>query len=240
MSETGKVELGPEAARRLKAREGDEIRVRGYPLLVAGVRDRPPEGLGMGLFTSLATAQQILERPGQINAMRLGGCWCRFDVPALGKQVEKLLPGSRAITVAGVLKAQKETVATMKRYSLTLYAVGMLLVGGAVVALISSQVRRSLREFGLLLAVGASTTRVCALLVFNGALVGAAGGALGFAMGIPLTSGVGSRLLQVPLRPPPGLWLPVVVLCILVSVLAALVPAWRAARLDPSRVLRED
>jgi len=233
-------ELAPEAARRLRAQPGDQFLIRETPVFVTGVREFPPDGLGMGVFTSLTTAQLIMDRPGEINAMRLGGCWCRLDVPTLASEVERLLPGTRAITVAGVLKAQRETVSTMKTYSLTLYVVGVLLVGGTVVALISNQVRRSLREIGLLLAVGASTAAVGRLLIGKAALVGAAGGLLGYLVGIWLTIRLGSSLLHVPLEPPHGLWLPVVAACVLVSVVAAAVPARRAALLDPSEALRKD
>ena len=233
------VDLGLEAAERLRARPGDQLVIKDTPVHVTAVRAQPPDGLGMGVFTSLDTAQRILHRPGEINAMRLGGCWCRLDVPTLAADVEKLLPGTRAITVAGVLKAQKGTVDTMKRYAATLYAVGGLLVGLVVAALISSQVRRSVREIGLLLAVGASTVTVQALLVIKAGLVGMTGGLLGYLIGIPLTTELGSRLLQLPLEPSSNLWLPALALCALVSMAAAALPAHRAARLDPCQALRE-
>ncbi len=239
------VELGPEAAQHLNARPGDQLLIRDTRVVVTRVRDTgvqndAPDGLGMGVFTSLATAQRILHRPGEINSMRLGGCWCRLDVPTLAADVEKLLPGTRAITVAGVLKAQKGTVETMTRYSVALYVVGLFLVGGTIIALISSQVRRSLREIGLLLAVGASPATVRGLVVVKAGVIGAVGGLLGYVGGIPLTTRVGSSLLQLPLEPPSGLWLPALVLCAVVSMVAASVPAHRAGRLDPSEVLRED
>ena len=240
MSAPPLAELGAEAAGLLNARAGDQIDVRGTSLLITGVRTYPSDGFGMAVFTSLETAQQILDRPGQINSMRLGGCWCKLDVPGLASEVETLLPGTRAITVAGVLKAQKGTVATMERYSLALYLVGLLLVGGTVAALISSQVRRSMREIGLLLAVGASTGTVQGLLVVKAAVLGAAGGLLGYFAGIPLTTALGSRLLELPLEPPSGLWLPTLALCTLVSVAAASLPAWRASHLDPTQLLREE
>ncbi len=234
------VELGPEAAEHLKARPGDQLLLHDTPVLVTGARPDAPDGLGMGVFTSLETAQRILGRPGEINAMRLGGCWCRLDVPTLAADIEKLLPGTRAITVAGVLKAQKGTVETMTRYAVVLYVAGLLLVGDTIIALISSQVRRSLREIGLLLAVGASPATIRGLVVVKAGMIGAVGGLLGYVGGIPLTTWVGSSLLQLPLAPPPGLWLPALALCALVSAAAAVVPAHRAGRLDPSEVLRED
>lgn len=235
-----RVELGAEAAQQLNARPGEQLLIRDTPVVVTGVRTTPPDGLGMSAFTTLATAQRIMNRPGEINSMRLGGCWCRLDVPALGAQIEKLLPGTRAITVAGVLQAQKGTVETMTRYGVALHVVGIFLVGATIVALIASQVRRSVREIGLLLAVGASPAMVAGLIVVKAGLVGAIGGWLGYLAGIPLTTRLGSSLLQVPLEPAAGLWVPAMACSALVTMAAALVPAQRAGRLDPSQILREE
>ena len=39
----------------------------------------------------LAAAQRVLGRPGELSALRLGGCWCRIDVATLAGEVEKLV-----------------------------------------------------------------------------------------------------------------------------------------------------
>jgi hypothetical protein len=232
--------LGPEAAQALGLSSGGVMNVGETAVVVSGIADPPPDGLGMGVFTSLATAQRLLGRSGQINTMRLGGCWCRFDVPTLAGDVEKLLPGTRAITVAGVLEAQKATVATMKRYSVVLYVVSLLMVGATVLALMVSQVRRSLREIGLLLSTGASTILVQTLVLARAGAMGSIGGLSGYLLGALLTAKLGSQLAQVPLEVEPGLWLPLAVLCGGTSLVAAALPARWAARVDPCQVLREE
>lgn len=235
------VELGAEAAERLQVRSGDELVIAGRRAVVGGVRqDVSSDGLGMAVYTRLDIAQELLNRPGQINSMRLAGCWCRLDVPALGREIETLLPGTRAITVAGVLKAQQGAVATMRRYAPVLYVTGALFVGAIIAALVASQVRRSMREIGLLLAIGAPSAFIQTLLLVKADLVGISGGLLGYLAGSALTTRFGSDLLGLPLSTPSGLWLPALVLCGLVSLVAALVPARRAARLDPTQVLREE
>lgn len=235
----GGVMLGETASKRLGAKRSDSLEVNDLDLKVYRVLKKPPGGLDVGVFASLETAQEVLDRPGEINAMRLGGCWCRVDIPALASQVEELLPDTQAVTIAGMLKAQKGTIAEAKRYSAVTLAVAIFLIAGIVIALISSQVRRQVREIGLLLATGASPWLIVLMFTLTAALVGGLGGLAGHFLGFPLTAKVASSLIGLPLPASEGLLGATLALSIIVSTLSALVPAVRAARLDPTEVLRE-
>lgn len=230
---------GGEVARRLRLGAGSLLDVGGVRLSVSGIADPAPEGLDEALFVPLAAAQAMLGRQGQINALRLAGCWCRLDIAALATEVEKLLPGTRAVTVAGVIRAQKGAIATMERYSGWIGAAGIALVAGMIVGLVSSQVRRRSRELGLLAAVGAPPGRIAAAFALQAAAAGAIGGLGGWLAAIPLTRHLSERILGTAATPSPGLLLPAVVLCALGSGAVALLPAGRAASLDPTVVLRE-
>jgi hypothetical protein len=231
--------LGPTAARVLGASEGGTFRLGGQTFSVLQVAEAPSDGLDTGVFMPLTSAQRLLGRPGALSALRLGGCWCRIDVATLAGEVEQLLPGSRAITVAGMLKAQKGSVATMQRYSSVLLATGIAVVALIVAALAASQARRRSRELGLLAAIGAPPGLLARIFTLQAAVAGGMGGALGWALAIPLTQRVGAAVLGSPLNPPAGLLAPVIGLAALVSAVAAAIPAHRAAALDPTVVLRE-
>lgn len=231
--------LGPAAARALDLAPGQTISISGTSFDVLHVADVAPDGLDSGVFVPLAAAQRVLGRPGEISALRLGGCWCRIDVATLAGDVEKLLPGTRAITVAGMLKAQQGSVATMQRYSGAFGVAGAVLVAGLVAALVASQVRRRVREIGLLAAIGAPPERIARLYTWQAVVAGALGGLTGWALAIPATRWLGAAVLGAPVPVPAGLVLPSVALAAAVSFAAAAVPARRAARLDPTAALRE-
>jgi len=237
---SGTAVLGAEAARRLGLGVGDALTIAGVALQVTAVTTSPPEGLDVGVFTALATAQQILGRPGAINALRLGGCWCRLDVPALAAKVERLFPGTRAITVAGVMKAQISAVAVVKRYSRLLHTGAAFVIAAIAAALGAAQVRRQRQELGLLLAIGAQPLLVASLSVAAAAAMGAAGALVGHLLGGPLTAFYTARVIGVPLPVAAGgLW-PVLGATVAVSMVGACVPALWASRLDPTTVLREE
>jgi putative ABC transport system permease protein len=231
--------LGPEAARVLGVAAGGTFRLGGQAFSVLQVATPPPDGLDGGVFVPLAAAQRVLGRPGELSALRLGGCWCRIDVATLAGEVEKLVPGARAVTVAGMVKAQKGSVETMKRYSTVLHLTGFGVVALVIGSLAASQARRRARELGLLVAIGAPPRALAALFTLQAALAGAVGGVLGWAIATPLTSRLGASLLGSSLVPPAGLLVPAVGLAALVSAVAAFIPAAQAASLDPTVVLRE-
>jgi putative ABC transport system permease protein len=234
------VVLGPEAARATGLTTGQTLRIGDATYSVLQVADVAPDGLDAAVFMPLASAQRILGRANQLSALRLGGCWCRVDVATLAADVERILPGTRAITVAGMLSAQKGSVATMQRYSGVLDVAGVGIVAVVVGTLIASQARRRTRELGLLVAIGAPPGRVAWMLTLQAVGVGVVGGIVGWLTAFPLTNRLGEAFLGASLSPGPGMLLPAVVLAALVSAVAASIPARRAAALDPTVVLREN
>jgi putative ABC transport system permease protein len=231
--------LGPRAARALGVRPGGTFRLQGVAFSVLQVAEAPPDGLDMAVFMPLAAAQRVLRRPGELSVLRLGGCWCRIDIATLAGEVEKLVPGSRAVTVAGMLKAQEESVETMQRCSGFLQLTGGVVIALVIGSLAAAQARRRMRELGLLVAVGARPGTLAALFTAQAAACGAVGGLAGWLAARPLTKHLAASLLGAPLAPSPGLLVPAVGLAALVSAVAAFIPAARATALDPTVVLRE-
>lgn len=233
------VALGREVARVTGLDAGHTFRIDEETFSVLQVVEVAPDGLDGAVFMPLAAAQRVLGRPGQLSALRLGGCWCRIDVATLGKEVEGILPGARAITVAAMVEAQKGSVATMQRYSGVMNVVGIAVVAAVIATLMISQARRRTRELGLLVAIGAPPRGVAWMLTLQGVVVGAAGGILGWLAAFPLTSRAGEALLGAALTPAGESLVPAVALAVVVSAVAATIPAQRAAALDPTVVLRE-
>lgn len=232
--------VGRQAALALGAsRPGATFRLGEGTFSVLQIADAPPDGLDNGVFMPIAAAQRVVGRPGELSALRLGGCWCRMDPAALAGEVEKILPGARAMTVAGMLKAQKGSVATMQRYSGVLRGVGVVTIALVIGGLAASQARRRARELGLLVAVGARPRQLAAVFTAQAAATGALGGALGWLAAAPVTNRLAASMLGTTLVPAPGLLAQAVAISAAVSALAAVLPAARAAALDPIVVLRE-
>jgi putative ABC transport system permease protein len=133
-----------------------------------------------------------------------------------------------------------------------LIAATTILVGGiGVLSMMLDAVRERRTEIGIRLAVGARRRDVLLQLFFETAFIVALGGALGIALGLATTSLLASPSLRAGIPPAlndlipvptlrPGTVLAAVAILTATGLLSALVPAWRAARIDPAVTLRAD
>lgn len=226
---------GEAAARALELRPGSTLELAGARLTVVKVVSDPVDGLDTALFMPLAAAQRALDRPGELSAIRLGGCWCSVDVEVLGRQVEAAAPGTRAITVASLLGAQKGTVSVAREYGTALHVAAAALVAAIVAVLVLAGTRRRVRELGLLAAIGCRPETLSRLLIGEAALIGLLGGLAGWLLGSPAAAWLTGAAPSTP----PGGDLPFAFAAAALSALAAALPAQHAAALDPAVALRE-
>ncbi len=107
------------------------------------------------------------------------------------------------------------------------------------------------REIGIMKAIGAEDREIKLIFFFEAAVIGLTGGILGSLLAWAL-DGIANRLAyRFILKPqgasyvdffslPPYLWLGAILFALVISIVAALYPAARAARIDPVKALRHD
>jgi predicted permease len=117
-----------------------------------------------------------------------------------------------------------------------LVGLSMSLIG--LYAVVAYQVSRRTREIGIRMALGAMQTQVLGMIVRHAAVMGLSGVAIGTAI-----SFAAGRALTVALEAPrfdPLLFAAVPVALLVTTLIAAALPARRAASIDPQRALRQD
>ena len=129
------------------------------------------------------------------------------------------------------------------RFSTTLLSVfggiALLLAAIGVYGVISYGVTQRAQEIGIRVALGAGHGRVLRLVVGHAAALTGVGLALGLVGAVTLARLMGGLLFRVSPTDPPTLGAGILVLSV-VALVAALLPALRAARLDPAVALRAE
>ena len=114
----------------------------------------------------------------------------------------------------------------------------LLLAAVGLYGVMSYTVAQSTRELGLRMALGASARNLFELVISRGLKLTLLGVVLGAAVGLALTRLLGNLLYRVSPRDPLAFGLALVVMAI-TAIAACLLPAWRATRTDPAKVLRD-
>lgn len=113
----------------------------------------------------------------------------------------------------------------------------LLLTGLCVMAAMTNVAMERKMDVGLMKAIGGSMRRVLRLFLAEAALLGLAGGAIGAAIGIFLSIGLGKAVFGVAARPRLIVYPVAVALTILVAIISAY-PLRRLASIRPASVFR--
>jgi len=198
-----------------------------------------------------ATAQrELLGGPGLFTQVSVDGAPGVSDEHLKAAVAAKLGPGYQLRTAAEAADAGREDVAgflDVMKYAMLGFAGIAFLVGiFLIVNTFSMLVAQRTREIGLLRAVGSSRRQINRSVLVEALLLGVVGSAAGVATGVGLAVGLmrlmSSMGMELSTQDLTVRWTtPVVgiVLGVVVTLLAAFVPARRAAKVSPMAALRD-
>ena len=141
------------------------------------------------------------------------------------------------------MERRLDTSLARRKFSMVLLAAfggfAFVLATIGVYGVMAYLVSQGTRELGIRIALGASPVNILGLVVRQGMALAIAGVGIGLAAALGLTRLIASLLFAV--RPTDALTFAVIPAALtLVALLTSLVPAWRAARIDPIVSLRSE
>jgi putative ABC transport system permease protein len=116
-------------------------------------------------------------------------------------------------------------------------AVSLSVAGIGIMNVMLVSVSERTSEVGLLKALGAGSSQITAVFLVEAAILSCAGGALGLAAGYAIDRGIVALYPAFPVQPPAWAVIGALLLSVLVGVGFGLLPARRAARMDPVAAL---
>jgi lipoprotein-releasing system permease protein len=240
--------VGTELARQLGVEVGGRVRIqaagdRGGVYTVSGIFDLGSKDLNeRWVFISLRGAQTLFDLDGGVSTLEVKGDQI-FQAEGLAAQIrdrtgldaESWMARNEDLLVG--LRSQSQSSVMIQVFVILAVALG-------IASVLAVSVVQKAREIGILKATGTLTRSVTRVFLLQGAVLGTAGSLIGIAIGTTLAlffAGLarnpdGSATFPVDLN----LWLYArsVAVALIVGVLSAILPARRAARMDPATVIR--
>jgi len=155
----------------------------------------------------------------------------------------RTLDRSTPVTAISTVDAQLGESLAIRRFQAWLLAMfsmlAVLLAAVGVFGLMAQVVARRTPEIGVRMALGASPQQVLSMVLRQGVLFAAAGATVGLVGAFLLARALRSLLFGVSAADPVS-YVGAALVMGLAVLLACAVPAWRAARIDPTLALRQD
>jgi predicted lysophospholipase L1 biosynthesis ABC-type transport system permease subunit len=258
----GQMVVGYKIHQALGLKVGEKVKLLGQTFTISQCNEERGNKDDITIWIDLATAQTLLNRPRQINAILALKCLCAGnDLDQIRQQVARILPGtqvveegSKVITRAearirakkeaqAAIEAEKINRANIRReqesFASVLVPIVLLASGIWIALLFLGNIRERRSEIGILRAIGVPSKKILHLFLCKALVLGLAGALLGFGLGLSFAL---LRTGPVHIRPFLDIRLLILALLIapLLSFIASWIPALLASRQDPALIMREE
>jgi putative ABC transport system permease protein len=235
------VVLGAVAGRLLKAGPGDRLQIGSGSYPVTGILTETGSQDDNLVIAPLETARAILGRPGAVSMVEVAAHCAACPIEAMMAEIERVLP---MVSVTAIKQVVASRMTAMEQFEGFLLGVsGILLFVGSLIVFVTvtASVRERTAEIGVFRAIGFRRSAIMGIILGEAAIISALAGVVGYTVGLG-----GARLLaplfqggaQAAWEFDPLLPLGAVTLSVTLGLLASLVPAIQASRLDPTTALR--
>ena len=246
------VVMGSDLARKHNVKAGDAIQLRGVDFQVVGVLEPTLTAPDSTAIVPLLASQQLFFetlpplvkeqlKPADLISQVTVYPKAGVDINALAVKIEATVPNTSTLTGAE-FDAQVGSATAL--FNAIIIGVGLisLVVGGlSVINTMAMSVAERTREIGIKRAIGGTRRRIIRELVLEAGLIGFLGGIIGLALGafvVAFANDAGRSSGTVLFDLTAGTAVTAVVFSTILGMLAGIIPATHAARLDPVQALR--
>jgi len=245
------VVLGDKVAHELFPNDnplGRRMQIGNQPARVLGVMEHKGQVLGFDMddtvYIPAVRALDLFDREGlmEIDVLYRDGHEASEVVAAI-KRILVNRHGQEDFTITTQQQMLDVLGSVLSMLTVAVGALGgiSLLVGSVgIFTIMTIAVRERTAEIGLLRAVGASRQQILLLFLLEGTVLAGLGGTAGLAVGFSLASLIHALVPLLPVHTPWSFVIFAELLSMLIGIIAGIIPARQAARLDPVEALRSE
>jgi len=231
--------VGIDAARSLGLKIGDPVEVAGSKFKVAAVLQSTGSQDDGLIFADLATVQSLFGRDGELSLIEVSAK-NSVDIDSVVADLEKALPQASVSSIKQAVKYKEEAMGSLVNFGLVVSAIIIVISGLIVFTTMTSSVSDRRREIGIFRAIGYRQSVVARIILIEALVLSLIGGAAGYIVGFGLVYLLPVLVDKIELlvRPNALVLILSIGLSVLVGLFASLLPAKKAACMDPADALK--
>ncbi|UGV40184.1 ABC transporter permease [Methanococcoides orientis] len=186
----------------------------------------------------LLLSQKLFDKEGKVSSIEIRALCNDCPVSEMSRQIEEILPGVEARAMSQIVQSEMAMIEHTRTSAMAVSFITLLVSTLTVASTMLASVNEKIREIGIMRAIGANDRQVITMLFIEGAVIGMIGGGIGFSSGTLLSYSI-APLLNFAEPSPMWVLLPLVTgISVAVGLVASILPAKRALKIDPAEVLR--
>ena len=244
--------IGSDMAQEFGVGEGDTLAMRGVDFEVVGVLQPTLTAPDTTALIPLAAAQELFIEtlpPAVSEALDADSLVSQIvvypvegaDPSAVAAEIEETADNVTTLTGAEFDEQVGSSIAIFNAIIIGVAVISLVVGGLSVINTMAMSVAERTREIGIKRAIGGSRGRIIRALVAEAGLIGFIGGLVGLGLGalvVVLANEAGRESGTVLFELTPGTAIFALAFSTILGMIAGIIPAWSAARLDPVAALR--
>jgi putative ABC transport system permease protein len=190
------------------------------------------------IVAQLGDVQDLGDLRGRLTAVAVSAAGESEDVERFANEIGATLTGVRANLVRQIAESEGRLLSKLR---LMMLLIAMIILGAAGLSIsttLTALVLERRPEIGTMKALGAGESSVLRLFLCELAVLGLAGGVIGYALGIALAQPIGHSLFNSAVSPRLMVVIAVIAISLAVALLSGLIPIRRIREIEPATVLK--
>jgi putative ABC transport system permease protein len=237
----GDLLAGAQAAKLLGIEIGQQLSINHRTMTVSGILAATGSQDDQLLFTTLSTAQAVLDKPDEVSLVEVAALCNACPVDEMVNQISAKLPNAKVMAIQQVVKGRMETLAQFRKFSYGLSVVVVFIGGLVVLVTLMGSVKERTEEIGIFRAIGFRQGHIMRIIFIESGLISIVAGVMGYLIGTgAIWAGLKISGKQGDIAIPfdPALATGAVAMALIVGLLASAYPAFMASRMDPNQALK--
>lgn len=232
--------VGSQAASKLGLKAGDTIDLLGKKFTISGILYETGGDDDTVILVNLGTLQELQGTPGVTSFIEVAALCSGCPIEDIVAQLQEKLPGVEVKALQNIINQRMASVHFVQKLALSISVV-ILVTAAAMVGLsMLSAVNERRKDIGILRSLGYGKPQIFLIFCLEAGLIGAIAGVIGYLSGF----GASFKVLEflaiaeggTPAFSSTHLLLATTAFSV-VTIVAAVYPAWKGACIDPSTAL---
>lgn len=233
--------VGSEASTKLKLKLNDNIIIKDKQFKIVGVIQQTGSQDDAMVFINIYVAQQLFDKGDNLSLIELSALCYDCPIEEIVRQISEQLPNAKVSAIRQSIDSKMAAVAKFEDFSFGISVVILVISLLIVFTNVNSSLNERIREIGIFKAIGFRNRDIFKLVFLEVLIASGIAGIFGYVIGMAASSIIMPLLdskAKIDFAFNPEIFLIATILAIIVGIIAAFYPAYKATKLDPTVAFR--